>query len=341
MRLYNFFYNLVNKLWYRKKLNNICYIFIIFEVIFKLISYIRKNLYKYNILIKYKFNLPVIVVGNISVGGTGKTPLVIYIANYLSKQGFKPAIISRGYGSKLTNNISLVAINSDPMQFGDEAVMMANATNCPIIIGNDRILVINFILKNIANINVIISDDGLQYYKLVRNLEIAIIDGERQFGNGHCLPLGPLREPISRLKTVDLVVINGDSNVNLFYKNKFVLNLLPEKIYNILDPNIQKMPIDFTTKVHAVAGIGNNQRFFDLLKTLGFNIIIHEFPDHYVYQERDLCFNDDLPIIMTEKDAVKCVKFAKSNFWCQTVIVNINMVEEFNNYLIESLNHAK
>ena len=331
----SFYKFVIKNIWYKKKLNIIYYFFYLLELIFKFIVFVRKKLYEYNILKPHNFNLPVIVVGNITVGGTGKTPLVIYIANYLQSRMFKPAIVSRGYKSKYAG-ISLVTTDSDPTICGDESVLLAKNVNCPVIIGKNRVAAIKFLLKNFIDINIIICDDGLQHYKLSRNLEIAVIDSIHQFGNGHLLPLGPLRESINRLKTVDLIVINGNQPLSYQHQNQYVMNLLPNKIYNLLEPNSIRLPADFT-KVHAIAGIGNNQKFFNLLTNLGIEIIIHEFPDHYSYKEQDLDFNDNLPIIMTEKDAVKCIKFAKSNFWCQTVIVDINLSKDFNNYLINFL----
>ncbi len=347
MRFYKF---LTRSIWYNKNLNLFLIVyyllFYVFELIYIFIVFFRKKLYEHGLLKAYKFNVPIIVVGNITVGGTGKTPLVIYIANYLKTHGFNPGIVSRGYKSKC-KTVSLVNNDSDPEIFGDEPVLLAKSTVCPVVVGKDRTLVVNFLLKNHSNINVIICDDGLQHYKLKRDLEIAVVDRVNQFGNRHCLPLGPLREPIERLKTVDLTIINGETGseedeLDLECKNRsknnYVFKLAPETIYNLLDPNNIKTPKDFTT-VHAVSGIGNNQRFFDLLRNLGIKIIKHEFPDHYSYQEKDLNFNDNLPIIMTAKDAVKCIKFAKNNFWCQTVKVEIKLLEEFNNYLINFLSN--
>lgn len=322
----------ITRIWYNKKIKIFYYIILSpFEFIFKIIVLIRKNLYKYNILKSHKFNIPVIVVGNITVGGTGKTPLVIYIANYLKNLGYNPGIISRGYKS-LVNGVNLVTKDLNPIIFGDEPVLLANATNCSVVIGKDRVATIKYLLKNFNNINIIISDDGLQHYKLKRDLEIAVIDGYRQFGNEHLLPLGPLREPISRLETVDIVVSNDKQVLDY----KYIIKLVPNKCYNLIDPN-NIADITKFNKVHAVAGIGNNQRFFDLLKNLGLQLMEHSFPDHYNFKPEDLNFFDDLPIIMTEKDAVKCAAFAKNNFWCQTVIVKINLEQEFNSYLINKI----
>lgn len=351
MSRYKFFF--IN-IWYNKKLHFIYYVlyylfgFFLIELIFRYIIFFRKILYKYNILKKYKFNIPVIVVGNITIGGTGKTPLVIYIVNYLVTKGFSPAIVSRGYKSNI-KNIQIVLKDSDPFICGDEPVLLAKSTNCPVVIGKDRVAAINYLLKNYDQIDVIICDDGLQHYRLARDLEIVVIDGSRWFGNGHLLPFGPLREPIARLKHIDLMIINNDKNSteqnNQQYNNhKYIITLSPHTIYNLLEPNQLKTLEDFLINfptVRAVSGIGNNQRFFDGLKNKGFNIIPHAFCDHYDYREQDLCFNDNLPIIMTEKDAVKCLKFAKNNFWSQTVIVEFNLPDQFNEFIINFLNRYK
>lgn len=334
MRLYNY---IVNNIWYNKNFNK-CFCV---DIIFKFLIDFRKFLYKHNIFKIYKFNIPIIVVGNITVGGTGKTPLVIYIVNYLVKQGFKPAIVTRGYKAKY-NNTQMVTTVSDPILCGDEPVLLAKATNCPVIIGNNRGAAIKYLLKNFGYINVVISDDGLQHYSLARDLEIAVIDGSRLFGNGHLLPFGPLREPIGRLATVQAIIINGhsDSTVCLNYDNKYIIKLLPNIIYNIIEPKINNTPQDFLLtypKIHAVAGLGNNQRFFESLIQIGFNIVPHEFPDHYNYKAKDLEFGDNLPIVMTEKDAIKCLRFAKNNFWCQTITVGFNLPQKFNNFLINNL----
>lgn len=335
-----FIKNLLINYWYSEKLNFFCWIFYPIELIYICIVLLRKKLYKYKFFRTYKFNIPIIIIGNLTVGGTGKTPVVMYVANYLKNQGFKPAIVMRGYKSKNINYCQIVAKNSDPDVYGDEPVLIANKMDCPVIIGKNRVASVAFLLKNF-DVNIIICDDGLQHYSLSRDLEILMIDGERLFGNAHCLPLGPLREKITRLNTVDLILFNTTNNQQFNClannsNNQYMLNLVPEKIYNLINPNIIKNPKDFSC-VHAISGIGNNQRFFNLLASFGIKTINHPFPDHYKYQEKDLNFNDDLPVVMTEKDAVKCVKFAKENYWCQSVNVEFNLEQQFNNYLINFL----
>lgn len=330
--------NLIN-FWYSKQLKFFGWIFYPLELIYVLIIFLRKKLYEYKIFKTYKFKIPIIIIGNLTVGGTGKTPVVMHIANYLKKQGFNPAVIMRGYKSKNINYPCIVGKNSDADLYGDEPTLVANKVDCPVIIGKNRVIAVEFLLKKFDNINVVISDDGLQHYSLARDLEIIMIDHERMFGNGHCLPLGPLREKITRLNTVNLILFNTTNNQffqNKDRNNRYILTLVPEKIYNLINPNILKNFEDFVC-VHAVSGIGNNQKFFNLLANVGINTINHEFPDHYKYQEKDLNFNDDLPVIMTEKDAVKCKKFAKENFWCQSVQVKFNLEQQLNNYLINYL----
>lgn len=327
MRLINF--------WYSKKISFFYWIFYPIEIVYLIIILLRKKLYQYKIFKTYKFNIPVIVIGNLTVGGTGKTPVVMYVANYLKNQGFKPAVVMRGYKSKYIKSNQIVTKNSDPNLYGDEPVLVANNIDCPVIIGKNRVASIDFLLKNF-DVNIIICDDGLQHYSVARDLEIVVIDGERLFGNGHCLPLGPLREKTTRLNTVDLIIFNkisdNNSNININKNNKYIIKLVPEKIYNLLNPNIIKNPADFDW-VHAVSGIGHNQRFFRLLASSKIKSINHAFPDHYQYHAKDLCFNDDLPVIMTEKDAVKCLQFAKDYFWCQTVRIEFNEELAFNEYL--------
>ena len=336
MKLINF--------WYSKAtfLNWILYPF---ELLYLLVVFFRKAFYRYNIIKTHRFHVPVIVVGNITVGGTGKTPMVIYIANYLKKNGFHPAVVSRGYKSKKAKLTSIVPKNADPILFGDEPVLIANSIDCPIAIGIKRSAAVSLLLNTFNDIDVIISDDGLQHYSLYRNLEIVVVDGERLFGNKHCLPCGPLREPIGRLSTVDLIILNQPEDLNFkkqdkqLHINQYTINLMSEKIYNLIKPEITENYSYFKKfpYVHAVAAIGNNQRFFNALNKIGIKTINHHFIDHYQYKEQDLCFNDNIPIIMTPKDAVKCCKFAKDNFWVQQVKVKLNLEEEFNNYLDDFL----
>ncbi len=275
---------------------------------------LRRSLYLHHFRKITYFPVPVIVVGNITVGGTGKTPLVIQLANQLRLEGWKPGIVSRGYGGKENHIPQAVSANSDPELVGDEAVLIARKTACPMIIGCDRVAAVRALLRE-NPCDIVLSDDGLQHLALGRDIEIAVIDAERRFGNGHCLPAGPLREPKKRLKSVDFIVNNGSSA-----EGGWRMDLVIDKIYQISNPEQCLTVSDIQTpNWHAVAAIGNPSRFFRLLKTLGFQGKTHAFPDHYYFRPQDLDFGAGALTIMTEKDAVKCQKFADQHHWCLSV----------------------
>ena len=303
--------------WYRPEFKSI--ILWLLMTVYVFFVGLRKSLYRHKILTCYEFDVPIIIVGNITVGGTGKTPTVIYLVELLKKHGFNPGVVSRGYKGR-SKQICPVTPQTDPLWVGDEPVQIAKRANCPVVVGRNRVKAVDYLLNNFS-VNVVICDDGLQHYALARHIEIAVIDGNRRFGNGFCLPLGPLRESLSRLDSVDLLLTNG----GLAQDGEFSLNLYASKIYNICYPKREYLleEIPFKT-VHAVAGIGNPEQFFTYLKSLGLNIIPHVFPDHYRFESFDLCFKDPYPIIMTEKDAVKCRKFATMNFWCMPVDAKVD-----------------
>ena len=254
-----------------------------------------------------KLSCPVIVVGNITVGGTGKTPLTIHIVKLLQKEGYKPAIITRGYGGKATVWPQVVNADSDASIVGDEAVLMAQRTSVPVYAGANRLESIEQLLKA-HDCNVIVSDDGMQHYKLPRDIQIAVIDGKRQLGNGYSLPAGPLREKKERLDSCDLIVMNGKSSLekNTHRENQFEMTLSGQILINLFS-NEEKPLSDFSDlEVQALTGIGNPQRFYSTLKAYGLKLTENSFPDHFAFEENDLSFSDDSIVIMTEKDAVKC-----------------------------------
>lgn len=270
----------------------------------------RKRLIAQQKLIKLK--VPIIVVGNISVGGTGKTPMVIWLADLLQQQGYHPVIVSRGYGGKSNIIPTLVTSASNTKAVGDEAVLIARRTHCPIWVGRDRVFTIQKLLEFHQGIDVIISDDGLQHYRMPRNIEIAMIDGARRFGNELCLPAGPLREPVSRLKEVDFRVVTG----SLADSFEYTMELDGNELLNLRSSGKQlSLSALQDVPVHAVAGIGNPSRFFMRLEQAGLKVTRHHYPDHHVYRSGDLKFGDERMIIMTEKDAVKCSVFADERFW--------------------------
>ena len=298
----------INNDWYNSKPTWVCRLLIPFSLLYIIIIKLRYWLYKYKFLKSYSFSVPVIVVGNITVGGTGKTPLVIYLANYLKSEGFNPGIVSRGYKGANKNFPQQVTANSDPIQVGDEPVLIAKRTGCPVFVDKKRVRAVQALLAK-TNCNIVISDDGLQHYQLNRTVEIAVIDGERRLGNELYLPAGPLRENPTRLKTVNFIISNGKAKTG-----EYEMQLVTAKIYNMKNP---ELILNTQENIHAVAGMGYPARFFEQLRLLGLNIIAKPFPDHYKFSAED--FNYDGLIIMTEKDAVKCQTFADERYWCLAI----------------------
>ena len=290
-----------------------------------------------------KMPLPVIIVGNISVGGTGKTPAVIYLVNLLLNAGYQPAIITRGYGGKSVQWPKGVNAKSDTVEVGDEPVLMAKRAQVPVVAGPDRCLDIQ-LLRSKYNCDVVISDDGLQHYKLHRDIEIVLVDGERQLGNGCCLPAGPLRENARRLKSVDFVLLNSSHHqhkqafmLQHQIKSVFLMGLEGKTIYSLSDNKSQDIQSLKGALVHAVTGIGNPQRFYQTLENEGVRLIKHSFPDHHVFSQEELNFNDKKIIIMTEKDAVKCQNFSLDNVWYLPVKAQIE--EAFDKQVLDKLSH--
>jgi tetraacyldisaccharide 4'-kinase len=278
----------------------------------------RRWLYQVGILKSYHFPVPIVVVGNIAVGGTGKTPLVIAIAHFLISQGYRPGIVSRGYGGKRGGRIVSVTPRSRPEEVGDEAILIAQHTQCPVMVGANRSAAVAALLAQ-SNSNVVISDDGLQHYRLARAIEIVVVDGVRRFGNQHLLPAGPLREPLSRLKQVDFVIVKGAKD-----EDEFNMTLRPVCLVALTDHHSMALEHFGHKRVHAFAGIGHPEHFFTMLRQTGFDVIPTIFPDHYVYSRDDFQFADQLPVVMTEKDAVKCQAFADDRFWYLSVEAEID-----------------
>jgi len=253
--------------------------------------------------------VPVVVVGNITVGGTGKTPLVIALVHALRARGLKPGVLSRGYGRE-GSKIQLLDAASDAIQVGDEP-MLIHAAGIPVAVGRDRLAAGRLLLAR-HDCDVIVADDGLQHIALRRDVEICVIDGARRFGNGLLLPAGPLREPIARLDTVDFRVCNGDEA----HANEVPMRLIGDRAIPLRDPGAGRALSDFAgQRVHAVAGIGNPARFFAMLRHAGLDIVEHAFPDHHGFIAGELDFGDTAPVLMTEKDAVKCRPFASPRHW--------------------------
>jgi tetraacyldisaccharide 4'-kinase len=262
--------------------------------------------------------VPVIVVGNVSVGGTGKTPFVIWLAAQLKQRGRKVGIVTRGYGGKGTEWPQAVTSTSDPREVGDEPVLLARRTGCPVVAGPDRVACVEKLLAE-SRVDVVLSDDGLQHYRLGRSFEIAIVDGVRGMGNGLCLPAGPLREPVSRLQEVDAIVVNGG---DWGHAGVFRAAAVVTKVYHLHDGELRTLDSFGSKPVHAVAGIGNPQRFFDLLTEAGLDVIAHPLADHADIGLDELRFAEPGAVLITEKDAVKCEHLKPNGVWC--VVVDFN-----------------
>lgn len=279
--------------------------------LFVLLSASRRFAYRTGLFKSFRLPVPVIVVGNITVGGSGKTPLVIWLADLLRKNGYMPAVISRGYGGN-TRSTSPVLADSDPAIVGDEPVMIAKSGSWPVQVGRDRVEVAQELLRTHPECNVIISDDGLQHYRLRRDVEIAIVDGSYGFGNGWRLPAGPLRESRERLESVDAVVWNGGKAEPLAFNMRLHGNVFR----SVTDATKTATTPDFQNKrIAAVAGIGNPDRFFRQLNALGLLFQEIPFPDHHAFGPQDLQSIEADVILMTEKDAVKCTAFAEPGWW--------------------------
>jgi len=290
------------------------------SLLFRLLVALRRALYRSRILPSHKLAVPAIVIGNISVGGTGKTPLTLALAQQLAERGWHPLIVSRGYGGA-AQQPRHVAANSDARQVGDEPLLMARRGICPVWIGKDRAAAAQAALQVHPQCDVVLCDDGLQHYRLQRDVEIAVIDGVRGSGNGFMLPAGPLREPVARLQAVDAVVVNGSETSS----GQYAMHLSGEIFHNLLDPGKTATASHFCTlNNHAVAGIGHPQRYFRHLQTLGIPFTPHAFPDHHPYSAADLAFTGCDAILLTEKDAVKCAAFADARYWVLRVDAQID-----------------
>ena len=314
--------------WYSKSFW--LYILAPFTFLFSALVKARRNSFIKNPKKVWISPKPLIVVGNISMGGTGKTPLVKFIASELSKRGFKPGLVSRGYGGKYSGTLE-VTPKTTYKETGDEAQILAKL-NIPFFIDRNRSRAARK-LQEKYDVDVIISDDGLQHYAMGRDIEIAVIDGARRLGNGLAFPAGPLREPKSRLSEVDFIINNGGPTE----ENEILMTLSPAKFIHLnsgKEYSIDKWPMH--NQVHAIAGVGNPNRFFDLLLRLGFEFDKNPFPDHHKYHKKDLYYLDHLPILMTEKDAAKCKHFKNSKIWYLSIESEIE--SQFIDRLEEKLN---
>ena len=317
--------------WYKKSFW--LYLLYPFSLIVSYITARRRRKYLKGVSKTHKSEVPVLVVGNLTIGGTGKTPLVKYIASQLLRLGYKPGLVSRGYGGNFKETL-LVSDQTPVKQTGDEAQILATL-NLPFYIDKSRVRAVKAITEN-HDCDIIISDDGLQHYKMNRDIEIVVIDGKRRFGNNLTFPAGPLRESKARLNSVDFIVNNSGPTD----EGEYLMSVSPSRFIHLKSGKsypIEDWPMH--KQVHAVAGLGNPGRFFDLLARLGFDIIRHPFQDHHNFQEQDIHYLDHLPIVMTEKDASKCKDFDNNKIWYLTIEADVS--DKFINELdtkIKSIN---
>ena len=287
------------------------------SVVFHIVVVMRRLLYRVRLLKSAHPGLPVIVVGNLVAGGSGKTPLVLWIAEFLKGKGWSPGIVSRGYGAR-PGPPRAATIASPAAEVGDEPILLARRSGCPVWVGEDRIRVIELLRAQHPEVDVLVLDDGLQHYRLRRDVEIAVVDA-RGFGNGFLLPAGPLREPPSRLKSVGAVVSHGSSMKGYWMK------LEGDVLHCMTDASDRRPAAAFAgQKAHAVAGIGDPNRFFLHLAGLGMKPLPHPFPDHHPFTPRELDFGDGLPVMLTEKDAVKLRHAAQPSWWVLPVTAKLD-----------------
>ncbi len=285
----------------------------------------------------------VIVVGNITVGGTGKTPLILSLCQSLQREGFSVGIVSRGYGGASDNYPLEVLPSTDTSESGDEAKMLALSSGVPVIVDPQRAQAVRALCRN-HDVDIVLSDDGLQHYAMARDIELLVVDSSRGFGNGHCLPVGPLREPLARLDSVDFILTNGKKSVDgLANHPHFSFDISPAYWQSVGE--LFKESTNFESAIAldelprdqsylAIAGIGNPQRFFATLKSLNVTFDEQSFPDHYNYTQADFSSNTR-PLVMTEKDAVKCGSFFQSDWYFLKVKADLD--PEFTKQLINRI----
>ena len=286
------------------------------SALFGFVTSLRRAAYRVGMRTRYRASVPVVIVGNLSVGGTGKSPVVAALVDALQRRGLRVGILARGYGVELREPREVVA-GASASEVGDEPLMHALTTGARVVVSPDRAAGAR--LLESLGVEVIVADDGLQHYGLERDLEIVVINASRGFGNGRLLPAGPLREPVTRLASVDYVIINGEASQQgnwVGRQGQLELRLFPAAMRRVDDPRQWRSLESFRDqRVHAVAAIGNPRRFFDLLRRSALDIEEHAFADHHAFLPGDLAFEDGAAILMTSKDAVKCRPFAQERMW--------------------------
>jgi len=312
----------LERFWYRR--SAVHAVLLPLSVLFAAVVALRRALFRAGLFRTRRLPVPVIVVGNLTVGGSGKTPLVLWLTGLLRAQGHRPGIVSRGYGGTAHGPRAVVP-GDEPSIVGDEPALLAGRAGVPVWIGADRPAAAAALLATHPDCDCIVSDDGLQHYALARDLEIVVVDGVRGFGNGWPLPAGPLREPLSRLAGVHAVVVNGAGTPEGLPAGAFRMRLEGRVLHNLREP-ARTLPASALAgkPVHAVAGIGDPARFFRHLEALGLVVTTHPFPDHHAYTPADLELPGGDAIVMTEKDAVKCTAFATERCWVLPVEARVD-----------------
>jgi len=316
-------------LWYQRQLAVPLYPLLPLSWLFRLIVGVRRHLFRFGVIRSFRLPVPVIIVGNLTVGGSGKTPLVLWLVEQLDGRGWRPGIISRGYGGS-AGGAHAVTLDATTSLVGDEPLLLARRSGVPVFVGRDRLAAGRALLAANPDCNVIVSDDGLQHYRLQRSVEIAVFDG-RSAGNGELLPAGPLREPLGRLRETTGMVWNSvvpDQMARVGAASavpRFSMRLVGERFFALSDAQRSCTAVDLRgRRLFAAAGIGDPSRFFAQLAALGLEFEAHPFADHHVFVAEDLAFARDGVLLMTEKDAVKCSAFTLGETWVLPVVAQID-----------------
>jgi tetraacyldisaccharide 4'-kinase len=296
-----------NRIWYER--SQPPWWLVPLSLVYGAVAGARRFLYSKRLRRATRLPCPVVVVGNVSVGGTGKTPLVCWLVAHLVERGYKPGIVTRGYGGSGTI-VRRVAVDDDPALVGDESILLARRTGAPVAVGRDRPAAAHLLVS--AGCDVIVSDDGLQHYALARDCEVVVIDGDRRFGNGWLLPAGPLRETPGRLKVADAIIVNGG---RALLRGALSMRLEAKNAVALVGETVQPLSALAGRTIHAIAGIGNPERFFNMLRARGIEVMGRPLADHAHLTSHDIEFGDGLPVLMTEKDAVKCAAFGRHHHW--------------------------
>jgi len=327
----NLVFQAIEKTWYRRSPWSL--LLLPFSSIYGALIQLRSAAYRFGALRCSEVGVPVIVVGNLTVGGSGKTPLVIRLVQMLARAGFSPGIVSRGYRGGATKIPCLVQETADPSLVGDEPLLVCQQTGCPVVIDRNRARGARYLISQ-CGVDIVVSDDGLQHLRMSRAAEIAVIDGDRRFGNGHLLPAGPLRESLGRLDTVDFVVTNGGSALPGEYQMRATIN----EAVHLATGERRSLSQFADKKVYAIAGTANPAKFFSDLRLAGLELCTRRFPNHHPYQSSDLNDLQFSTVLMTSKDAVKCRKIAGQDWWAVPQTIDID--DSFKQALLKLLRHG-